>query len=558
MVYNQDINLDLDTRQPNIIIGAKQYDNNSRTITATILENGKVLSIPSNALASYRIKKPNGRLSWKNAAIDYDKSQVKIILNSEDLSTSGRNIVDVVLTIGSFTLGTTNFILDVQSAPNINDFEQDSEALSHLEAIVQQANDMIEQAQAWAEGKRGDSPVVVDNYEVGAPDGLSVSLNFTTFKANITPTTAGSTITYTFTYGSNGWVYSYNAETVNMSNLGFTITALQENKPTYGDVITVVASYTDAAYQNNAKYYAEVAASAAVSLQSTITAVTSSLDTKLDIPAYQSSAPSNPKVGDFWVDNDAQFILNGAVISSENIQTSAVISSHIAPSAITAIHIAPGAITSAALTTGAVNGNAIQVLAISSNHIQEFAVQSNHLNNGAVTSYAISNNAIRSEHIFQSAITAAKISAGEVTAAKIATSAITSAKIAQSAIYANSLASYQIDLTKMSTDFMRKFGTVTSSGGYLEIKSLNSTYARGFILYVGKNARGLVAYNIETDGTSTGSGVIAGVTGSSGVTLQTFTSTQTDSGRLRLVNNTSTAFTGLVISLTGSVNVGSN
>jgi len=66
---------------------------------------------------------------------------------------------------------------------------------------------------------------------------------------------------------------------------------------------------------------------------------------------------------------------------------------------------------------------------------------------------------------------------------------------------------------------MRKFGTVTSSGGYLEIKSLNSTYARGFILYVGKNARGLVAYNIETDGTSTGSGVIAGVTGSSGVTL---------------------------------------
>jgi len=50
----------------------------------------------------------------------------------------------VVLTIGSFTLGTTNFILDVQSAPNINDFEQDSEALSHLEAIVQQANDMIE------------------------------------------------------------------------------------------------------------------------------------------------------------------------------------------------------------------------------------------------------------------------------------------------------------------------------------------------------------------------------------------------------------------------------
>lgn len=559
MVYNQDINLDLDTRQPNIIVGAKQYDNNSRTITATILENGKPLIIPSNALASYRIKKPNGRLSWKNATIDYDKSQVKITFNSEDLSTSGRNIVDVVLTIGSFTLGTTNFILDIQAAPNITDIEQDSESLSHLEEIVRQANDMIEQAQAWAEGRRGDNPVIVDSYEVGSPEGVSVSLNFNTFKANITPKTSGSTITYIFTYGANGWTYQYNAQIVDMTALGFTITPTEANKPTYGDIITVVASYTDDTYQNNAKYYSEVAASAANTLTSTIVSVNSALSNKLDIPLSQASAPSNPKIGDFWVDNNAQFVFSGEIIGASNIKTSAVLGHHIYPNSISAIHIADATIGS----------NHIQNLSIYKQHITEGAVQSSHIYSGAIWESKIATSAVTTNKIAPSAITAAKIDTSAITTDKINLGAVTSVKIAESAVYSNNIVTSAITtdkidlgavtLQKLDPNFMIG-GVIANSAasGKLYVERFDGT-PRGFILFAGRAARGLVCYNITADGNSEGSSFVyfrsADSSDSNMLKTGTTLATTSSNGRLRLDNQSNSAISFLVINISGTISV---
>lgn len=539
MVYNQNINLDLDTRAPSVIIGAKQYDNNSRTITATILENGKALNIPSNALASYRIQKPNGRVSWKNAPIDYAKSAVKIILRAEDLSVSGRNIVDVVLTIGSFTLGTTNFILDIQPAPDIHTVEQDSESLSHLEELVQQANFIIEGAQAWAVGRRGDEAVVTDSYTIGAPEGLNVTLDFETFKSQITPKTAGATITYIFTYTTDGWIYSYNNSIVDMSSLGITIIPVDDNNPVLGDVINITAAYTDEAYQNNAKYYSEITASIATSVQSNLNSFTENLNNKLDIPLAQSVAPTNPKVGDFWVDSNAEFVLKGEVVDSSNIKPGVVLASHISQGAIHAIHIAEGAIVTSAISSGAITNAVLDIGAVDSMNILSGAVQSWHIANGAITSLGIESGAIQAEHLSNNIVSSENLVTGAVYSDNIADGAIQNRHLALGILGGDQLLDGSI--TKKKFDFIKTGfvqGSSTTPYPYIRVAQAGPDAVRGFVLVSGRRSAGLVAYNIynsSTDGTTfigyrSSSGTVDGITlpatnlglalGSQGINIQ--------------------------------------
>jgi hypothetical protein len=48
--------------------------------------------------------------------------------------------------------------------------------------MVDQAGSIIESAQAWAEGKRSTEDVLGDSYSIYATRGLTVNLNFETFK----------------------------------------------------------------------------------------------------------------------------------------------------------------------------------------------------------------------------------------------------------------------------------------------------------------------------------------------------------------------------------------
>ena len=218
MVYNQDITLDLNTNTSYLVVGAKQGDNNSRTITATLLENGEPFRIPETTTASYRIRKPNGDGAWNIAEIIPAQHKVIITLTAADLSTSGRSFADILLTVGQTRLATVSFIIDVQAAPNIVNSALQSEAFGYLYAMVDQAGSIIESAQAWAEGKRSTEDVLGDSYSIYNTRGLTVSLDFNTFKQNVYPASVGKVTIYKYTYTSDGWEYDYNQFIMNIED----------------------------------------------------------------------------------------------------------------------------------------------------------------------------------------------------------------------------------------------------------------------------------------------------------------------------------------------------
>lgn len=252
MIHNQNITLDLNTSNAYIVVGAKQGDNMGRTVTATILENGEIMNISSQAMASYRIRKPNGEGIWKSAKLyPHPFNKVEIVFDTEDLDTAGRCYADISLQLSSQRTSSVSFIIDVQAAPIIAKKVTESNAFGFLYDLVDKAGSTIEEAQAWTEGKRGDEPVIGDEYTMAVPSQLNVLLDFDKFKENIEPKSINKVTDYNFIYINGSWEYQYNGEIVNMEDLGFTIIG----NPAQNYIITVTASFADPTYHNNALYY---------------------------------------------------------------------------------------------------------------------------------------------------------------------------------------------------------------------------------------------------------------------------------------------------------------
>lgn len=507
MVYNQDINLDLNTRSPNLILGAKQFDNKSRSIVATILQDGIPINIPSNASATYRIQKPNGTSVWNSAEVLYSENKIKILFSSEDLDCSGRNVVDILLTIGTYTLGTTNFILDIQSAPVIDDAQEDGESKSYLAALVDQANEIIEDAQAWAEGKRGSAELVEDGYQLAADTSiLSVSLDWDVFKANM-PHELGVIVIYTFNYSDEGWYWAEGNTIVNMQELGFTITSLDSGIP-IGEQILLTAQYQDEAWNNHAKYYAEVAAASAATISADITGINAQLNTKLKVPYYGATPPTSSLLndGDYWVDTSIQTALQGRVVGSDNLKIDSIYEDHVHSSAITANKIADGALESRHFSQYAVTNYAMASNAIGSANIIERSISEPHLAENAVGSLQLQNVAVESRHLAERAVGSGNIAEGAVNQSHIAQYAVTNYAMASNAIGTDNLIDQTITQSKMAPSFI-KFGTIpghnvddtTSNYGRLKLQT-STGEGTGFIFITGPNSRGIVSYYCTNTG----------------------------------------------------------
>ena len=268
MIYNQDIILDLNTNTSYLVVGAKQGDT-GRTLTATILEDGQTFTRFSDVTqASYRIRKPNGGSSWKGIAdenIDRTHYTIKIPLDQNDLSDSGRCYTDLVLQQGADILASVSFIIDVQAAPNVG-AATESDNFTYLLSVINQAGSIIESAQAWATGVRGTDPVLDEYCDVQNPSTLDVQLDFDIFKTKVIPESINKTTVYSFRYvkyhdenniEQKGWRYEYDESIVNMTEYGFTITytAPGMTEPELNSIIEVTAVFPDPTYHNNALYY---------------------------------------------------------------------------------------------------------------------------------------------------------------------------------------------------------------------------------------------------------------------------------------------------------------
>lgn len=276
MIYNQNITLDLNTNTSYVVVGAKQGDDRGRTITATILQNGESVVFSDNDTASYRIRKPNGQANWGIATINRETNQVVIELDATDLAIPGRCQTDILINSSGELLGTANFIIDVQTAPNIAEGAVKSEAFEQLSQMVRDANSIIERAQAWTEGKRGSKEVIGDSWNVSTSGSgnFEVTLDFDTFKEKIYPSAINEVRQYIFVYIINVnkryWKYEYEREGEeidDISQYGIEITGT----PSHNDQIIITASFADPTWHNNAKWYMETLKNTSVGTVTTLT-----------------------------------------------------------------------------------------------------------------------------------------------------------------------------------------------------------------------------------------------------------------------------------------------
>jgi hypothetical protein len=94
------------------------------------------------------------------------------VLTNQALSTAGRAYADVVeyRTTDSATISTASFILIIMAAPDVADAAVSSDEFGYLQEVVNYANTIINEAEAWARGTRGGTPVSEEdpNYENNA------------------------------------------------------------------------------------------------------------------------------------------------------------------------------------------------------------------------------------------------------------------------------------------------------------------------------------------------------------------------------------------------------
>lgn len=159
MEYIQNVTFDLNTLQAPVIIGAKQYDTDTRGIRVTYTKNGEPYQIHENNIVRLRMRKPDNT-SILNDAQNNGDGTVTVIFSQECLSAAGRAYADLMEFSQGKILSTFSFVVDIQPAPNISvsDAFSSSEFQSLLN-FINQGQNIIGKAQEWVNGYNGDTPI---------------------------------------------------------------------------------------------------------------------------------------------------------------------------------------------------------------------------------------------------------------------------------------------------------------------------------------------------------------------------------------------------------------
>jgi len=241
---------------------------------------------------------------------------------------------------------------------------------------------------------------------------------------------------------------------------------------------------------------------------------------------------------------DTLKLANDAVTNAK-IATNAVTSDVIASGAITETKISSGAITTPKIAAGAVTASEIAAGSITSSQIAADTIAAGNIATGAITADEIASNAITSakitagailgDKIAANAITGAKIAAGEITGDKITANTITGGLIAASGIITNSaqitdgvVTNAKIENAAITSAKIQdlavtsaKIGSLSAdkiTAGTLDVARLpgigvaGATTVDSFF-----NTSGTVNVTVSFSGVTTGSSMIAVITGRFGM-----------------------------------------
>lgn len=171
VLYTQEITLDINANNAFTTIAAKQGDNGSRYILVHLTKDNIPYEADPQNQAQFRCRKPDGHAVIDLATINEDGT-ITIELTAQALAVAGRAYADVVEydTASNTTLSTASFILIIMAAPDVADKAISSDEFGYLQQVTNDANTIINEAEAWAIGRRGGTPVSEEdpNYENNA------------------------------------------------------------------------------------------------------------------------------------------------------------------------------------------------------------------------------------------------------------------------------------------------------------------------------------------------------------------------------------------------------
>lgn len=160
MNYNQEITLDLNSNSAPVVIDAKQGDVDSRTLLVHYTSNGEEYKVNINNSIALRLRKPDMHMCFIDATINYDGT-VSVTFTQQCLTTAGRAYADLVeFNAAGQMLSTVSFIIQIQAAPDVmGSAAISSDDFSYLKNTIDQWDRTVAEAQAWANGFKGDEPL---------------------------------------------------------------------------------------------------------------------------------------------------------------------------------------------------------------------------------------------------------------------------------------------------------------------------------------------------------------------------------------------------------------
>lgn len=164
MNYNQEITLDLNSNSAYVVVDAKQGDVDSRTLLVHYTSNGEEYKVNTNNSVALRMQKPDKTVVFNDTTINYDGS-VLVPFSYQCLTVAGRAYADLIeLNSDGQTLSTVSFIVNIMAQPDFSaDAALSSDEFLYLKSFLDRGNHVIGEAQEWANGYNGETPVTEDN-----------------------------------------------------------------------------------------------------------------------------------------------------------------------------------------------------------------------------------------------------------------------------------------------------------------------------------------------------------------------------------------------------------
>lgn len=138
------------------MVNVSQYDKDSRTLEFTIY-NGDT-SFDLTGLSAYiQGLKPDGHGFNYSATVSSGKITADV--TEQMTAVSGRVMCEVIIMSGTDRIGTGNFILNVEAAAMPDGSNMSDSDYSYIEQLIEDAQEAVTDAEAWAVGERGGVPV---------------------------------------------------------------------------------------------------------------------------------------------------------------------------------------------------------------------------------------------------------------------------------------------------------------------------------------------------------------------------------------------------------------